>query len=269
VDQDLDEADLWDRDPEHRAACRTWLAALRNEGLFTPPSRTGTLVFPGNAGGANWSGGSFDPRRGRLFVPVNRWPHVVTLKPVWRADSNFDNRGARPLRGYLRALWFLATGRGTGLRYITHPLTGRVGFQRDGTPCLAPPWGELVAVDLAEGRIAWRAPAAAEPGAPGRLAFGPPLATAGGLVFHAGTRDPVLRAHDAASGEVLARFPLPAGLHAGPITYKTGPGAPQLLLVAPGGHVGIGSPLGDHLIAYRLPAGRAGPGAQGASAAGR
>jgi quinoprotein glucose dehydrogenase len=46
--------------------------------------------------------------------------------------------------------------------------------------------------------------------------FGPALATASGLVFHGGTRGPVLRVHDADTGERLAAFPPPAGLHAGP-----------------------------------------------------
>ena len=58
---------------------------------------------------------------------------------------------------------------------------------------------------------------------------------AGGLIFHAGTTELVLRAHDADSGEVLARFDLPAGLHAGPITYKLREVGKQYLVIAPGG----------------------------------
>ena len=48
-------------------------------------------------------------------------------------------------------------------------------------------------------------------------------------------------------------FDLPAGLHAGPITYKLRPDSKQYLIIAPGGHVGIGSKLGDYVIAYTLP----------------
>jgi quinoprotein glucose dehydrogenase len=62
-----------------------------------------------------------------------------------------------------------------------------------------------------------------------------------------------MRVHDAASGERLATFDLPAGLHAGPISYKLRPHGKQFLVVAPGGHIGIGSPLGDYVIAYTLP----------------
>jgi quinoprotein glucose dehydrogenase len=67
----------------------------------------------------------------------------------------------------------------------------------------------------------------------------------------------VLRVHDTASGQLVTTFALPAGLHAGPISYRVRPDGPQLLVIAPGGHIGIGSPLGDHVIAYALPDGAA------------
>jgi quinoprotein glucose dehydrogenase len=127
-------------------------------------------------------------------------------------------------------------------------------FEVDGVPCNKPPWGYLVAVDLNRGDIVWKVPAGtSEHGEQGLFGYGPALVTAGGLVFHAGTSDLHLRAHDAATGAVLARFDLPAGLHAGPITYKLRRNGKQYLVVAPGGHVGIGSKLGDHIVAYTLP----------------
>ena len=85
-----------------------------------------------------------------------------------------------------------------------------------------------------------------------------PLATAGGLVFHSGTEDSILRAHDVDTGEIVASFPLPASAHAGPITYRSRPGGRQLLVVAAGGHHNVGrmnqsSQLGDWIIAYAVP----------------
>ncbi len=53
------------------------------------------------------------------------------------------------------------------------------------------------------------------------------------------------------TGEVLARFELPAGLHGGPITYKLG--GKQYLVGLAGGHPRIDSKLGDYVIAYTLP----------------
>jgi quinoprotein glucose dehydrogenase len=252
VPQRLDEATLHAPNPEHLAACRARLAPLRNDGLFTPPSVRGSVVHPFTGGGANWSGASWDPGRGLLVVPVQNLAHVIRLEEV--TDRASGGGGAQPLHGLgLRNLWWLLTGRGTGERYWLSPLSGRTVFQHEGVPCNRPPWGMLVAVDLAKGTIAWRAPTSVDDDDPGGSSYGPALATASGLVFHAGTKRPVLRVHDVATGERVATFTLPAGLHAGPISYRVREGGRQFLVIAPGGHVGIGSPLGDWVIAYALP----------------
>jgi quinoprotein glucose dehydrogenase len=253
VPQRLDPNDLYAPTPEHLAACRERIAELRNDGLFTPPSARGSVVYPFTAGGANWSGASWDPSRQRLFVPVNNLVHVVRLDEVAERATG-GGADVQPLRGFtLRNLWWLVTGRGTGERFRLSQLSGRTVLRVDDLPCHKPPWSEVVAVDLARGEIAWRAPTAAGSVDSVQAAFGPALATASGLVFHGGTTEAVLRAHDAADGALVATLPLPAGLHAGPITYKLRPGGKQFLVVAPGGHVGLGSPLGDYVIAYTLP----------------
>ena len=64
-----------------RDASRQIIKSARSEGLFTPPSLEGTIVFPGNAGGMNWSGMSYDPRRGLLITNTNRIATLVKLIP--------------------------------------------------------------------------------------------------------------------------------------------------------------------------------------------
>jgi len=246
VPQRLSEAELYAPTPEHLEACRAQLRELRNDGLFTPPTERGSLLYPFTGGGANWSGASFDESSAMLFVPVNNLAHVIRLVALPESNRGSDDV---VLQSTLRAAYWWITGRGTGLRYHTE----RTLFAEDGVPCNAPPWGMLVAVDLANGTIRWSVPTGAAEGVKGLSNYGPPLATAGGLVFHAGTTELVLRAHDAATGEVLARFALPAGLHAGPVTYKLRPDGKQFLVIAPGGHIGKGSALGDSVIAYALP----------------
>jgi quinoprotein glucose dehydrogenase len=250
VPQALGDADLYAPSPEHLAACREQLGRLRNDGLFTPPSEHGSLLYPFTGGGANWSGATFDPERKLLVVPVQNLAHVIRLRRI----APHQPGDVKPLHVWsLAAIWWALTGRGTGERYGLDPRSGRTLFAVDGVPCNRPPWGRLVAVDLARGVIAWSASTSAREGDPGSSGYGPALATASGLLFHAGTRSPVLRVHDAATGERIATFELPAGLHAGPITYKLRPDGKQYLVVASGGHIGIGSPLGDHVIAYTLP----------------
>jgi quinoprotein glucose dehydrogenase len=248
----ITEAELHAPTPEHRAACAEQLAGLRNDGIFTPPSVRGSLLHPFTGGGVNWSGVAWDPDRRLLVVPVNNLAHVVTLRHV--SDEGIGVGEARPLRGLtLGGIWWILTGRGTGLRYQIHPWYGRTVFAHGGVPCNAPPWGRLVGVDLEQGEIVWSVPTSAGPGDPGLAGYGPPLATAGGLVFHAGTAAPVLRVHDTASGKLVTTLALPAGLHAGAVSYRVRADGPQLLVVAPGGHSDIRSPLGDYVIAYALP----------------
>jgi quinoprotein glucose dehydrogenase len=253
VPQRLDEVDLYALDPSHLAACRERLARLRNEGMFTPPSARGTILYPFTGGGANWSGASFDPVGQRLVVPVQNLAHVVTLEKV--GDRAIGKGSAlHPLSGTsLRALWWLFTGRGSGDIYRIHPTHGRVVFEHNDVPCNRPPWGRLVAVDLARGELAWSASTSTYDGDPGSNGYGPALVTASELVFHGGTRFPVLRVHDLRTGARIATFDLPAGLHAGPISYKLAPDGKQFLVVAPGGHAVVGSPVGDSIIAYTLP----------------
>ena len=253
VPQQLGEGDLYAPTLEHLAACREQLAALRNDGLFTPPSTRGSVLYPFTAGGANWSGASWDPVRQRLFVPVNNLAHVIRLDEVAERATG-GGADVKPLHGVTlrNALW-LITGRGTGERYRLHQVTGRTLLLNDGVPCHKPPWSMVVAVDIARGEIAWRAPTATGPVDSVLASFGPALATASGLVFHGGTDEPVLRVHDSDSGDRVATFELPAGLHAGPISYKLRAEGKQFLVVAPGGHIGVGSPLGDYVIAYTLP----------------
>jgi quinoprotein glucose dehydrogenase len=252
VPQRLDESSLYAPTPEHLEACRARLAELRNDGLFTPPSLRGSVLYPFTGGGANWSGASWDPARQLLVVPAQNLVHVIDLDEA--ADEATGQGDVKPLRGVtLRNLWWVLTGRGTGDRYWLHPASGRTVLLHEGVPCNRPPWGVLVGVDLARGTIAWSAPTSVDATDPGESGYGPALTTASGLVFHSGTRRPVLRVHDAETGARIATFELPAGLHAGPISYRLRQGGKQFLVVAPGGHIGIGSPLGDYVMAYTLP----------------
>lgn len=129
-----------------------------------------------------------------------------------------------------------------------------------GLPCSPPPWGHLTAVDLSTGDIAWQVspggvrdliggiPIPWEPGVP---SLGGPIVTAGGLVFFAGTMDNYLRAFDVTTGEELWRGRLPAGGQATPMTYAVD--QVQYVVIAAGGHGGLGTTLGDYVVAFALP----------------
>ncbi len=84
--------DAWGVDAAEREACRKQIAALRNEGIFTPPSLEGTLVLPSNIGGAHWGGVAVDTWREIAVVPVNRLAAIVQLIPMSRLTEDAADR---------------------------------------------------------------------------------------------------------------------------------------------------------------------------------
>ncbi|MGB3588068.1 MAG: PQQ-binding-like beta-propeller repeat protein, partial [Tunicatimonas sp.] len=82
VRQSITAEELTPISEEANQAAREWLAGLRNEGLFTPPTTRGSLQIPGTRGGAEWSGASYDAETGVLYVNANELPNVITLKPI-------------------------------------------------------------------------------------------------------------------------------------------------------------------------------------------
>jgi quinoprotein glucose dehydrogenase len=229
------------------------MSALRNEGIFTPPSLRGTLAMPSNIGGAHWGGLAYDATRGLAIVPVNTIAAFVRLVPN-SADIDSLRREASRLGHQVNRL------RGTPYHQVRGLLIGA-----DGVPCSPPPFGKLVAVDISSRKIAWEVPLGSPtPDAapirgtpawgmqtPGSPMLGGPIVTAGGLVFIAATLDRRIRAFDVESGHELWSAPLPAGGKATPMTYMGADGR-QYVVIAAGGDGGrFGK--GDALVAFALP----------------
>ncbi len=236
--------------PEDKKACQERFASLQNDGPFTPPTRDGTLVYPGDLGGMNWSGVSFDPRLGLLVTNTNRLPRAVTLIP----REGFTQEKANELRKNP----LVELGSQTGTPYLMMREMIIRAFPRI-VPCTQPPWGTLIAVDLTTGAIRWEVPLGVMPELAdhpdakhwGSLNIGGSIVTAGGLVFIGAARDNYLRAFDTTSGKELWRGELPAGGHATPMTYQVD--RKQFVVIAAGGHGKLPSKRGDHVVAFALP----------------
>lgn len=241
------EDDAWGFTPLDRWACKRKIAALRSQGIYTPPSLKGTLVYPGWGGGVNWGGLAFDPARQRVIVATMQVPMVVTLLPRSPQDSfaTMARSGQFPKSEFARM-----SGAPYGMRRET--LLSPIGV-----PCTAPPWGKLVAIDLApQARRVWEQPlGTTAKKAPISLALGMPfsggpVATAGGLVFMAGTTDDRFRAFDIDTGRTLWETELPAGGNATPAVIEAN--GRQYVVIAAGGHGGLGTTRGDYVLAFSL-----------------
>jgi quinoprotein glucose dehydrogenase len=235
---------FWDR-----GKCRDAIASHRSEGIFTPPDTRGTIMWPGYIGGVDWGGIAFDARRQRVFAAVNHLPMVVTLIPPAELNKQASS-------GTYRNSEF---GRQAGTPYA---MRREALLSPWGLPCVAPPWGTLVSVDLRRNRIVWQVPLGSTENlgpwfAPtrdfGTPNMGGPIATAGDLVFVAAAMDGYFRAFDLETGRELWKYHLPAGGQATPMTYRAGRNQRQYLVISAGGHGGLGTAHGDSVIAFALP----------------
>lgn len=225
-----------------RALCRERIAALRNEGPFTPPSFEGSLVMPSNIGGAHWGGVAPDPAAQIAVVPVNTVAAVVRLLPRAGLDSA---RRSTPRRVGSE----FAQMRGTPYAMYRELL-----LLPTLVPCTPPPFGALVGVDLRRGTIAWRVPlGSSTPGTPstaGTPNLGGAMTTAGGLTFVGATIDRTFRAFETRTGRELWQTALPAAGKATPMTYRAN--GRQFVVIAAGGD-GEAFGTGDAIMAYALP----------------
>ncbi len=150
---------------------------------------------------------------------------------------------------------------------VTAPPTARytidgypLFLDQNGVPAISPPWGTLNALDLVTGDLLWRVPLGEYPQLvtkgirnTGSLNFGGAVATAGGIIFIAGTADEKIRAFEKASGRVLWQYQLPAGGYATPSVYMID--GRQYVAIAAGGSGKNATKSGDSIIAFALPSG--------------
>ena len=231
---------------EHEKYCRGLLeleGGVMTGGPYAQYGPKLRVIFPGWTGGGNWNGSAFDPTLGYLFVPSQDMGMLNKMVKSTRDEHMYIRRGpdkAPPSLG-------------------TNFWDGKKSW-----PCQQPPWGELLAVNVNTGEIAWRVPLGSfeeldalgvpATGTPNR---GGPIATAGGLVFIAASQDARFRAFDVHTGNVLWTADLSENGRAVPMTYQGKSGKQYVAIMAGGGRsvartIDEGQ-LGGRLHVYALP----------------
>ncbi|MDN7350126.1 membrane-bound PQQ-dependent dehydrogenase, glucose/quinate/shikimate family [Acetobacter senegalensis] len=266
---DLKETDMWGATLLDQMICRIEYRQSAYEGQFTPPhvGKT-TIVYPAFYGVVDWQGITIDPQRKILLANASYLPFRIKLDKRSTLEETgklpkWTGQGEEPAaKGDA-----LSVSPDYGTPYIayTNPWLNPLQI-----PCKGPVWGTLTAIDLVTKKIVWQHPVGTTrdtgpfrthnnlPLPTGMYNIGGNIVTKGGVVFMGATADDYLRAFDLSTGEVIWRDRLPAGGQATPMSYEVG--GKQYVLIAAGGHGGLGTRSGDYIIAYTL------DGAQGSNA---
>jgi glucose dehydrogenase len=211
----MTKAELTTVTPESNRFCTAWWEKeqMYNDGAYTPYGARGvTVVFSGTVGGGNWGGVAYNPQLGYVFVNTSNLATIGHMSPDPENPGKYRNE----------------------LSYTRF-------WDDNKYPCQQPPWGELVAVNVNTGDLAWKIPLGVYPeliakGIPptGTPNLGGPVATASGLVFIGATKDARFRAFDAKSGKELWFAQLEAAGAATPMTFM-GRNGTQYVVIAAGG----------------------------------
>jgi quinoprotein glucose dehydrogenase len=204
----------WKRDeiakftPEHQEYCEDLFKNAQNDGPFAPVRMTDTVVFPGSDGGFNWGGGSFDPKLGYYFI--NSHDDGAVTRTVAQAPGQPPQKGGED---------------SSKVPYVPKN-AGRITNRATGWPCQSPPWGELFAINVNTGDVAWRVPFGRVDSLEalgvmntGSYNIGGSVATASGVLFIGASSDQRFHAYESRTGKLLWETKLPDNGYANPITY--------------------------------------------------
>lgn len=235
--------------PELEAYCRDLIVKnnIALGGPYNPPGwNRPTLNFPGTNAAINYGGFSFSPALGYLFVNSQDLGQITGLALKGAPRQSIGVAGGGP-------------GDITEVPYDQAGLVGRFKDPSANMMCQQPPWGQLTAVNVNTGEVAWTVPLGVTEGLPpdkqntGRPNLGGSIVTASGLVFVGATDDGRFRAFDARTGTELWTVKLPGPNHSVPITYLGRDGKQYVVFPATGGSFLEDPATSDSLMAFALP----------------
>ncbi|QFT76931.1 PQQ-binding-like beta-propeller repeat protein [Erythrobacter sp. THAF29] len=248
------EKDMWGLTPIDQMVCRIEYRMMRYEGMYTPPTRAGTLIAPGNFGGFNWGSVSVDADNGLLIAAPMLLAHrllLVTPEQVAEAgpqaalllgeehpavrmtpDAQAPRTDPDDPYNYNQIAYY----------GLPMPFMSRLGT---AIPCFEPPWSRIAVIDLNTKELLWRRPAGdMRNSGPFGLRSGLPIdvgtavragtmTTRGGLTFLSSTMDSSVRAFDVRTGEEKWASDLPGNGQSTPMTFTDRNGRQFLVVTVP------------------------------------
>jgi len=221
--------------PETKKDCQAQYDKAVQMGPNTPYLMVPSLVFPSSEGGPSWGGPAFDPKLGLIIINSRDLGTMGQLQPM-RSSNTLDSYAKR-----------------------------KIPFEdKDGYPCSAPPWGEMMAIDANTADTVWRVPLGeykdlSKRGVPitGTPNAAGPIVTAGGLIFIGGTSDLMFRAFDEKTGKELWSTQLSNNAVATPMTYQGANGKQFVAAVVSSGLDNFNIPKvdagTDQIVVFGLP----------------
>ncbi len=285
------EADMWGLTPIDQMVCRIEYRLMRYEGMYTPPTRSGTLIAPGNFGGFNWGSVSVDADNGLLIAAPMLLAHrLLLVTPEQVADAG--PQAALLLGGQHPAVRMTEDAEAPAvdpsdpfnyeqIAYYGLPMPF-MSVLGTGVPCFEPPWSQIAAIDLNTKELLWSRPAGdMRNSGPFGIRSGLPIevgtairagtiTTRGGLTFLSSTMDSSVRAYDVRTGEEKWAAGLPGNGQSTPMTFTDASGRQMLIVTVPnpswiyprdattGKYLDSATPRdgkGGYVIAYALPQG--------------
>src|SRR5437867_1433099 len=183
-------------------------AMIPQANMWVLPTKTGARMLPGANGGVEWSPMAINEKLRMAYAANLHQPMTYHVEEVAYPGGS--------------KLWL-------GGAFKTIP-----GEEQ---------WGQLAAVNLDTGKLAWKVKT------PQPL-IGGVLATAGDLVFN-GEGNGLFRAFDAKTGKMLWEYQCGAGVNAPAVSYMVR--GKQYVAVAAGGHTQTDFKRGNSVIAFALP----------------